>query len=244
MTGFLHEREFSRKTFVKGGGALIVGFSLAGMSAKAAKAVDSPFASNGPFDQFQVDSWITVNSDNTASVKSGAITQGTGSVTGILQIAAEELDMDLSQLTHVKSDTNITPQTGAKAASNTITNAGPGVRAAAAWARQTLLGLAATQLGVPALQLSVSKGVVSGGGKTVTYGQLLGGKLFNVRMPDSYNMTARGNGVFDFTGGIQPGVSPAKPVASYKVVGTSVPNLEIPPVVIFVLNSLSPSSWP
>ena len=27
MTGLLHEKEFSRKTFVKGGGALIVGFS-------------------------------------------------------------------------------------------------------------------------------------------------------------------------------------------------------------------------
>ena len=27
MTGFLHEKEFSRKTFLKGGGALIVGFS-------------------------------------------------------------------------------------------------------------------------------------------------------------------------------------------------------------------------
>jgi nicotinate dehydrogenase subunit B len=233
MTGFLHEKEFSRKTFLKGGGALIVGFSAlsAGLAGKA-HAAESPYASNGPYDQFQVDSWITVNADNTASIKSGAITQGTGSVTGILQIAAEELDMDLSQLSHLKSDTNITPQTGAKAASNTITNAGPGVRAAAAWARQTLLGLASTQLGVPASQLSVSKGVVSGGGKTVTYGQLLGGKLFNVRMPDSYNMTARGNGVFDFTGGIQPGVFPAKAVSQYRIVGTRVPNLEIPPVVI------------
>ena len=27
MTGFMHEKEFSRKSFVKGGGALIVGFS-------------------------------------------------------------------------------------------------------------------------------------------------------------------------------------------------------------------------
>ena len=30
MTGFMHEKEFSRKTFVKGGGALIVGFSVLG----------------------------------------------------------------------------------------------------------------------------------------------------------------------------------------------------------------------
>ena len=30
MTGFLHEKEFSRKSFIKGGGALVVGFSLLG----------------------------------------------------------------------------------------------------------------------------------------------------------------------------------------------------------------------
>ena len=41
--------------------------------------------------------------------------------------------------------------------------------------------LAATNLGVPVASLSVSKGVVSGGGKTVTYGQLIGDKLFNVK---------------------------------------------------------------
>ena len=37
MTGLMHEKEFSRKSFVKGGGALIVGFSIAG-SALAGKA--------------------------------------------------------------------------------------------------------------------------------------------------------------------------------------------------------------
>src|SRR5439155_8707460 len=56
MTGFLHEREFSRKTFLKARGALIVGFSLAGTAlAGKAQAVDSPYACNGPFDQFQID---------------------------------------------------------------------------------------------------------------------------------------------------------------------------------------------
>ena len=30
LTTTLHEKEFSRKSFLKGGGALIVGFSLAG----------------------------------------------------------------------------------------------------------------------------------------------------------------------------------------------------------------------
>ena len=34
MTGLMHEKEFSRKTFLKGGGALIVGFSLLGAAGR------------------------------------------------------------------------------------------------------------------------------------------------------------------------------------------------------------------
>src|SRR5204863_6916063 len=62
MTGLLHEQEFSRKSFLKGGGALIVGFSMLGAAAVGkAGAADSPFASNGPYDHYQVDSWIVIN---------------------------------------------------------------------------------------------------------------------------------------------------------------------------------------
>jgi len=229
MTGLLHERDFSRRTFLKGGGALIVGFSVFGAAtAGKAAAADSPFASNGPYDMSQVDSWIVVHADNTVTVKSGAVQQGTGSDTGVLQIAAEELGLEMSQVLGVSDDTNVTPNTGTKSASNTIfSGAGRGTRAAAATAYQTLLGLASTQLGVPVSQLSASKGVVSGGGKSVTYGQLVGGKLFNVQMPASYNMSGSSVGV---TGGLQVGQAPAKPVSQYTVVGTPQPRVEIPAI--------------
>ena len=62
-------------------------------------------------------------------------------------IAGEELNMEMSQLEFVNADTAITPDSGKHSASNTIKNAGPGVRAAAASADQALLGLASTQLG-------------------------------------------------------------------------------------------------
>lgn len=243
MTGLLHEKEFSRKSFVKGGGALIVGFSLLGSAfAGRASAADDPFASNG-VDQFQVDSWIVINADNTATLKTGGIRQGTGSDTGVLMIAGEELDMDMSQLGFVMADTGgagATPNTGRHSASNTIKNTGAGVRAAAASAKQVLLGLASTQLGVPISQLSVSKGVVSGGGKSVTYGALLGGKLFNVSMPASWNMNPAGGPSGNFNGptpaapgqGILAGTPPAKPVGQYKLVGTSgVQRIDIPAIV-------------
>src|SRR5581483_6624927 len=236
MTGFIQERELSRKTFLKGGGAMIVGFSVLGAFAGKARAGDSidiagdsPFASNA-IDQNQVDAWLTLNADNTAWVKSGAIFQGAGSTTGVLMIAAEELDMDLSQLSLVQDDTDVTPNTGQKDASNTIVGgAGRGTRAAAAWARQTLLGMASTKLGVPVSALSVSKGVVSGGGKTVSYGDLIGGKLFHVTMPASYDLQ-HADGIFT-SAGLSAGTAPAKPIANYTVVGTSPQRFDIPGIV-------------
>jgi CO/xanthine dehydrogenase Mo-binding subunit len=234
MTGLPSEREFSRRSLIRGGGALVVGFSVvgAGLGGRAQAGL-SPYASV-PIDQYQVDAWITVNADNTAAIRTGGILQGTGSDTGLMMIAAEELNMEMSQLQFVNSDTAITPDSGKHSASNTIKNAGPGVRAAAATAAQTLLGLASTQLGVPASSLSVSKGVVSVGGKSVSYGQLLGGKLFNVAMPASWNMapvqpaTPNAGG---FSGGIQPGQSPAKAISAYTIVGTDVPRIDVPDIV-------------
>ena len=130
-----------------------------------------------------VDSFLTIHADNTASLRSGRIELGQGSTTGLMILAAEELNMDDSQLVHIAFDTGgptPSPNTGNTGGSSSITTGGPLVRMAAAQAYQALLGLASTNLGVPVASLSVSKGVVSGGGKTVTYGQLIGDKLFNV----------------------------------------------------------------
>ena len=63
-----------------------------------------------------------------------------------------------------------------------MSSTGHRIRAAAVAARAELLKLASTKLGVAASSLTVSKGVVSGGGKSVTYGELVGGKLFNVTL--------------------------------------------------------------
>jgi CO/xanthine dehydrogenase Mo-binding subunit len=222
------DRPFSRRTLIKGG-ALIVGFSAFGPVARA-RGASQLF--DGPMDQYQVDSWITIHANNTASIKSGAIFQGTGSETGILMIAAEELEMEMAQMIHVNDDTSVTPNTGPKEASNTIINAGPGVRAAAAHARLALLQLASAKIGVPVASLSVAKGVVSGGGKSTTYGELVGGKLLNVRMPDSYRMNTANLGPFGFTGGLQPGQAPAKPVSQYRLVGQrNVPRIDVPGIV-------------
>jgi CO/xanthine dehydrogenase Mo-binding subunit len=237
MTEMLN-KEFSRKSFVKGGGAMIVGFSLGGaMVTGKAQAQTVPWGSGRPIDRNQIDTYITIHADNTASVRSGRVELGQGSTTGLLLIAAEELDMDFSQLKHAAPDTTLTPDTGSTGASSSISVAGPYVRAAAAAARQALLDLASAGLGVPVAALTVSSGLVSGGGRSVKYGDLLGGKLFNVTMPASFGLTPEriaqaGSGFLPGAArpvaGLLAGAPGAKPVSQYKVVGTEVPRIDIP----------------
>jgi CO/xanthine dehydrogenase Mo-binding subunit len=224
MTGFMHEKEFSRGSFVKAGGALIVGFSMLGsaIGAKTAKAAGGEFDSFGPNDPLQIDSWVAIHADNTATMKLGMIELGQGSTTGLLMIAAEELNMDMSQLDMVANDTNLTPNQGGTYGSQAVHVGGKQIRAATAAARTTLLGMASAQLGVPVGSLAVSKGVVSGGGKNITYGQLIGDKLFNVAMPAGYNLAP----VPSFFGGpptagagLDPGAPLTKPISQYTLVG-------------------------
>jgi nicotinate dehydrogenase subunit B len=214
-----HEQELSRRSFVKGGGAVIVGFSLAGATlAGSARAATSPFASNGSPDLGQVDSFLAIHSDNSASLRTGRVELGQGSTTGLALIAAEELDLDVSRIVSIRHDTNMTPNTGGTYGSSSIAVAGPRIRSAAATARQALLGLASTNLGVPVASLTVSNGVVAGGGKTVTYGELIGDRLFNVAM---------------VAPSVAPGVGPSKPIASYTQVGIAgVPRVDIPAKVM------------
>ena len=77
------------------------------------------------------------------------------------------------------------PSGGSTVASNGTAIGGPPLRQAAAEARRALLGLASAQLGVPVASLTRDDGVVSGGGKTVNYSELLGGKLFNTTIAGS-----------------------------------------------------------
>ena len=98
MTEMLN-KEFSRKSFVKGGGALIVGFSRRRRRRSPARRRRPTARSrrNGPSDLGPVDSLIAIHADNTASVKTGRVELGQGSNTGLMMIAAEELDMDMSR---------------------------------------------------------------------------------------------------------------------------------------------------
>src|ERR1041384_5033900 len=139
----------TRRDFIKSGGALIVGFSLA----EAAAAQDQVMATGTrSLDLRQLDTWLAIHADNTAVVYIGFAELGQGASTALLQVAAEELDMDMSQLKSVPLDTTVTPNQGGTYSSASINRGGPQVRTAAAEARQALLKMASAQLNASAGQ--------------------------------------------------------------------------------------------
>jgi nicotinate dehydrogenase subunit B len=199
----------SRRDFLKGG-ALIVGFNIAGpLTSTMLGSLAAPAAAATP-DPELLDSWIAVHADNTATVFMGKVELGQGTTTGMLQIAAEELDLAMSQVSAARVDTNVTPNQGPAVASLSIMDNGPQLRAAAAETRQALLRLAAVRLNAPADRLTVKDGVVTvegDPGRAVLYGDLIGDRQFNVKMT---------------------GKAPQKPVSQYRLVTTRVPRVDIP----------------
>jgi len=229
MTGFLHEKQFSRKTFVKGGGALIISFSALGAAGSASAATgNTPFTARTPNDFLpdlqQVDSWIAVTTDNKIIVTHGE-PEFAGTPTGILMLVAEELNASMDQMVYAHPETWLNA-TGGGGGSGGISSRSTQTRAAAAYGMQVLKSMASAKLGVPVGSLSASAGVISGGGQTVKYSDLLGGKLFNFRMPlvpESTSTTATQ---------LIPGAGITKPVAQYQVAGTSNHRIDIPAKVM------------
>src|SRR5271170_1352801 len=140
-----------RRDFLKAGGALVVGFRL-----RDALFAQEPTARGtvaGPPDPKQVDTWLAIHADNTATIFIGFAELGQGNSTALLQVAAEELDMDMSQLKTVRLDTSITPNQGGTYSSASIQRGSPAIRTAAAEARFALLQLASKNLNTPVDQL-------------------------------------------------------------------------------------------
>ena len=183
--GYGEASQLDRRDFLKTTGVVVVGFSIAEkVAAQAtgdgASGVQRGLVS-GPPDPGQVDSYIAINADNTATLYTGYVELGQGGPTAMRQVAAEELDLDLDQVKDVRVDTFVSTN-GFTAASRTAAIGGTETRAAAAEARRVLLEMASEQLKTPVRDLTVTRGVVSvrnSPQRSVTYADLVGGKSFN-----------------------------------------------------------------
>src|SRR6185437_11491453 len=172
----------------------VVSYSALAGKAQAATG-NTPFGQRGPGDFLPdlnaVDSWIAITTDNKVIVTHGETELGHGTPTGILMLVAEELNTNMDQMVYAHPETWLNA-TGGGGGSGGISSRSTQTRAAAAYGHQVLLGMAATQLGVAQSSLTSSNGVITGGGKSVKFSDLLGGKLFNYVMPlDPANSTSQ-----------------------------------------------------
>jgi nicotinate dehydrogenase subunit B len=161
-----------------------------------------------------LDDWIAIGTDGTITAFSGKVEIGTGVRTALAQIVAEELDVPLERVHMVMGDTALTPDEGYTAGSMTIHSSGTALRQAAAEARRAMLEMASEQLDANLDELSIQDGVITVAHdpkRSVTYAELMGGKIFNLRVTDQ---------------------APLKPPESYRIVGTSTPREDLPRKVI------------
>jgi nicotinate dehydrogenase subunit B len=215
----METKSISRRDLLKSTGVLIVGFSFFGTASRVL-AQGEGLSVDG-MDPTVLDSWLAISKDGTVTVFTGKVELGTGVVTALAQIVAEELDVSFNKVYMDSGDTDKAVDQGVTAAARTVERGGVQLRQASAAARQELLKLASARLDTPVDMLSVSDGVVSVVGnpsKKIAYGDLLGGKRFNIKI------TAAGIG-WDMK--VAPEI-PAKNPKDYKIVGKSIPRVDLP----------------
>lgn len=209
----------SRRAFLKTSGILAISVLADPLGNGAAGAQGA-----GPYpdvDYRQLDSWIVIHEDSTATFYVGKTDGGQGVGTALRQLMCDELDLAYDKSTLIMGRTDVTVDQGGSGGSDAIETDAYPARRVAAEARRVLLDLAAARLGVPAGGLTVANGVVTAStdaSKRVTFGELVGGKRFNIALKGS-NINAT------------TGVAALKPLQALKIAGTPVNRYDIPPKV-------------
>jgi CO/xanthine dehydrogenase Mo-binding subunit len=169
----------SRRQLLKGSGALVVTFALSPgdvFGQAVATLVGNPAK--------DVDGWLAIASDGRVTAYTGKCEMGQGLFTAQTQLVAEELCVPVSRVRLIQCQTGVTPDQGVTsgAQSHPQNFNQSNLALAGATAREALLQLAAKQWGVPVDQVTVRDGVVSHQSRKTTYGELIGGRKFNLAL--------------------------------------------------------------
>lgn len=105
--------------------------------------------------------WIRVRSDGIVEVRSGKVELGQGVLTALAQIAAEELDVNVTRVQMIAAATDLSPDEGFTAGSLSIQNSGAALRQVCAEARALYLAVAAAKLAVTPDELEVADGQIN-----------------------------------------------------------------------------------
>lgn len=104
--------------------------------------------------------WIAFPAPGLAEIRTGRVELGQGNLTALLQIAAEELDLDPAACRIVSGETDVTPDEGFTSGSLSIAQGGMALRLAASAARHCLLATAARLLQCAPAALGLAAGTV------------------------------------------------------------------------------------
>ncbi len=198
----------TRRSFLQGAGSIVLYFNIAPTGAVAAQvaAVDLPgsLAANP-----DLDSWLSIAADGWVTLSPGKCELGQGIQTALAQIAAEELDVSFARVRVANVDTASSPNEAYTNGSRSIEVSGAAVRAAAAEVRAILIGLAADELAVDSKKIGVRNGVFTVDGRSSTL-------VFEDVVKDrSLSRHATGS-------------APPKCRDDYRIVGKSLPRIDIP----------------
>lgn len=211
----LRRAGFSRRQFLKGSGALIVSFGAVEIAGRLGVEPDTALAQAPRAASGQLDSWIAIGADGVVTAYTGKCELGQGLQTAQIQLIAEELGVAIDRIRLIQCDTALTPDQGTTSGSQSHpTNFNhANLAQAAATARERLVELGAARLGIAPDQLAVGEGFVrlrSDGSKRVAYGELIGGRRFDIAL--------------------RPAAARKDP-RSWTVLGTSVPRVDMPALV-------------
>jgi nicotinate dehydrogenase subunit B len=163
-----------------------------------------PFLASNPF----LDQWVGFPAPGRVTVSTGRVEIGQGVLTAMLQIAAEELDVAPERILLQTGDTDLTPNEGYTAGSQSIQVGGATLRMVCAEVRALFLDHAAANFGFARADLSVSDGAITHRGAPTGH--------------DYWSLA----GVVDLARHAT-GRPLAKPVADYCLVGRSAPRVDL-----------------
>ena len=149
-------------------GVAVLGMYLPGLGGEEAKAAGSVHTPNA---------WVHIADDNTITLISYMSEMGQGVYTSLPMLIAEELNVDINSVKVAMAPANpayINGLLGAQitGGSTSIRDAWEKLRIGGAQVRTMLVQAAANKWGVDASTLTADNGIVSGGGKSATYGEL------------------------------------------------------------------------
>jgi isoquinoline 1-oxidoreductase beta subunit len=198
MTTTISRRDFLKASAAAGGG-LVLEFSFPTGALAQAKGAAAPA---------EVTAWILIHPDDRVVVRIARSEMGQGSMTGLAQLVAEELECNWANVSTEFASPNEhirrkriwgSMSTGGSAGIRTSHDY---VRKAGASAREMLVGAAATQWNVPARECTVAKGVITHTPtmRTTRYGQVAADAALreppkDVKLKDPKDWTIAGKSV-------------------------------------------------